>query len=250
MDRDFKGVWIPREVWLDDRLSALDKMILTEIDSLDCGDKRCFASNKYIAEFCQCSERKVQDSIAKLKKLDYIKVIAFDGRTRTLASCIAEIALQTRKKCVAETKNLRHIKIDNKIDNNIIGNFSGNSKEFDNVQIEEFVPGILDKQIIKCGQELDFVEESDYIYLKDIIRRYYSAFKCNFGTAHKNISNRSMKTVIEAIMSFDGIADWRDINIWQALIDVHFETKYKNCDYSICHFASYEVLKNRLYEIS
>lgn len=40
--RDFKGVWIPKEVWLDTRLNALDKVILTEIDSLDNGERGCY----------------------------------------------------------------------------------------------------------------------------------------------------------------------------------------------------------------
>ena len=65
-ERDFKGVWIPKEVWLDTRLSALDKIIFVEIDSLDSEEKGCFASNKYIAEFCQCSETKVSKSISLL----------------------------------------------------------------------------------------------------------------------------------------------------------------------------------------
>ena len=35
MNRDFKGVWIPKEVWLDDKLSWMEKLFLVEIDSLD-----------------------------------------------------------------------------------------------------------------------------------------------------------------------------------------------------------------------
>ena len=65
-ERDFKGVWIPKTVWLDERLNALDKVILTEIDSLDCGERGCYASNQHIADFCQCSESKVSKAISKL----------------------------------------------------------------------------------------------------------------------------------------------------------------------------------------
>ena len=80
MERDFKGVWIPKAIWLDNRLNALDKVILTEIDSLDQGESGCYASNKYIAEFCQCSERKVSDAITKLTKLGYIKLTSFESK--------------------------------------------------------------------------------------------------------------------------------------------------------------------------
>ena len=76
--RDFKGVWIPREVWLDERLNALDKVILTEIDSLDNGARGCYASNRHIADFCQCSETKVSTAISKLIKLDYLYIQHFD----------------------------------------------------------------------------------------------------------------------------------------------------------------------------
>lgn len=85
-ERDFKGVWIPKEVWLDERLSMLDKGILTEIDSLDMGDDGCWASNEHLAKFCQCSEWKVSTSISKLIDLGYITSLSFDGRTRRLKS--------------------------------------------------------------------------------------------------------------------------------------------------------------------
>ena len=80
--RDFKGVWIPKEIWLDKRLNALDKVILTEIDSLDSSERGCFASNKHIANFCQCSETKVSTSISKLIEYGYLYVQKFDGRQR------------------------------------------------------------------------------------------------------------------------------------------------------------------------
>ena len=84
--RDFKGVWISKEVWLDERLNALEKIILVEIDSLDCEESGCYASNEYLATFCQCSLTKVSLGIKKLITLGYIYVVSFDGRTRLLKS--------------------------------------------------------------------------------------------------------------------------------------------------------------------
>lgn len=134
-ERDFKGVWIPKEVWLDERLSSLEKVILTEIDSLDNGERGCFASNKHIADFCQCGERKVTTAISKLLKLGYLNVQNFDGRQRELRSNltkstarlsdvdeadslkvrgrVAESARQTCKKCEADSLKVRHSNIDN-----------------------------------------------------------------------------------------------------------------------------------------
>ena len=58
MSRKFKGIWIPQKIWLDKNLTPLEKIILLEIDSLDDEKVHCFATNKYLADFCQCSEKK------------------------------------------------------------------------------------------------------------------------------------------------------------------------------------------------
>ena len=49
-NRDFKGVWIPKEIWLNTDLSIIEKVLLVEIDSLDNSDRGCFASNEYLAK--------------------------------------------------------------------------------------------------------------------------------------------------------------------------------------------------------
>ena len=118
-ERDFKGIWIPKEIWLDTRLTALEKVILMEIDSLDTNEEGCYASNKYISEFCQCKERKVSLAINKLIELGYLELKNFDGRRRYLQSRLAKSARQTSKKCEADTHKMLHINIDNNIDNNI-----------------------------------------------------------------------------------------------------------------------------------
>ncbi len=82
-ERDFKGVWIPKTVWLDKRLSALDKLILSGIACICAADKYdCFASNKAIADFCGCSESKVTKSISLLASIGYLQIKSFDGRER------------------------------------------------------------------------------------------------------------------------------------------------------------------------
>ena len=32
MERDLKGVWIPKDIWLNKELSILEKLLITEID--------------------------------------------------------------------------------------------------------------------------------------------------------------------------------------------------------------------------
>ncbi len=81
--RDFKGIWTPKEVWLDRRLNYFEKMLLSEIHSLN-GEKGCYASNEYLCQFFNERERKIQDGLAKLKSLGYVFIESFDGRTRIM----------------------------------------------------------------------------------------------------------------------------------------------------------------------
>lgn len=81
--RDFKGVWIPKEIWLNPNLSAIEKCIFTEISSLDT-ETHCYASNEHLAEFCQCSVATVTRAIKHLMDLHLIEQVSFDGRTRVL----------------------------------------------------------------------------------------------------------------------------------------------------------------------
>lgn len=116
--RDFKGVWIPRVVWFDTRLNALDKIILAEIDSLDQGERGCYASNQYLADFAQCSERKVSAAVSKLIEYGYIYAQKFDGRQRELRSRLENYAVETSKKCETETQILRESNTKRNIETN------------------------------------------------------------------------------------------------------------------------------------
>jgi uncharacterized phage protein (TIGR02220 family) len=88
-------------------------MVLMEIDSLD-GDGGCWASNEYLAKFCQCSVSKVSKAIAKLTDLGYVYRESFDGRKRMLRSAISHPVTgslvkndrQSGKKCQADWQNL------------------------------------------------------------------------------------------------------------------------------------------------
>jgi hypothetical protein len=84
--RTFQGIWIPKEIWFDENLNAIDKVVLAEVDSLDNGEQHCTAGNEYFAKFCQCSEKTISRSITKLIDQNYITFLSFDGRIRRLKS--------------------------------------------------------------------------------------------------------------------------------------------------------------------
>jgi len=70
--RDFKGVWIPKEIWLSQDLSLSEKCLFVEIQSLD-NEHGCYASNKHFARFLGISERQVTRLVKKLENKGYIK---------------------------------------------------------------------------------------------------------------------------------------------------------------------------------
>ena len=86
-ERDFKGVWIDKRIWLDTNLTATEKCLLAEIDSLDNKD-HCYAKNEYFAEFLGVSVPTVSRGVQKLLTLKYIEVVVFTGRGRILKSLI------------------------------------------------------------------------------------------------------------------------------------------------------------------
>jgi hypothetical protein len=113
-NRDFKGVWIPKEIWLNENLTMLEKVIFVEIDSLD-NEDHCIASNEYFANFCGCSESKVTKAITKLISLNMIEKVAFDGRHRKLR--VVKNDSQTSKKYDADSQKMTTNNIYNNITN-------------------------------------------------------------------------------------------------------------------------------------
>jgi len=83
--RDFKGVWIPREIWLDEGLSMTEKCLLTEIHSLD-NENGCFASIEYFASFLCVSKVTISRAISKLEISGYITREIDGGRRQILHS--------------------------------------------------------------------------------------------------------------------------------------------------------------------
>lgn len=83
-ERDFKGVWIPKEIYLAPDLSALEKILLAEIDSLDHGDGS-YASNEYYATFLGVGIKYIEKMLTQLRKKSYVIDRKFDGRKRFIS---------------------------------------------------------------------------------------------------------------------------------------------------------------------
>jgi hypothetical protein len=123
-NRDFKGVWIPKEIWLNTDLSIIEKVLLVEIDSLDNSDRGCFASNEYLAKFVQLSEGRVANIISDLKKRKFLIQVFFDGRNRGLRISKSEssfnenVKADLTKTTKQPTRKREHNNTENKTSNN------------------------------------------------------------------------------------------------------------------------------------
>ena len=103
--REFKGIWIPKEIWLDNSLSANEKVLYAEIDSFTSNDKACYISNEYIANLLSISKTNASKTLNSLIKKGYVVVEKFDGRRRYIRANQkgnddkADLSKSTRQGC-------------------------------------------------------------------------------------------------------------------------------------------------------
>lgn len=70
---EFKGIWLPENLLLDENLTLQEKVILADIVSLN---KKgvCFASNEHFARHIHLSTSRVSSVISSLKKKGYVTI--------------------------------------------------------------------------------------------------------------------------------------------------------------------------------
>lgn len=95
MARQFKGVWIPKDLYLEKGLTWCEKLIILEVDSFTANGLTCFVSNEHLAEFTQCSLSTVEKAIARLVKVGHLhrERRKVDGKTSRF------LRVNTRKFC-------------------------------------------------------------------------------------------------------------------------------------------------------
>ncbi len=242
-NRDFKGVWIPKEIWLNDNLTMLEKVILTEIDSLD-NEDHCIAGNEYLAQFCQCSEWKVSTAIKKLQDLGYLELVSFDGRHRRLKSCLWKIQSLTQENPKAVSGKPKAINIDSNLDINLFIN-NGETSSPSEKETEIIEPS--EKHCFSDGEVDEHIDTSNNINndapppppveekpkrksLKDQLTEYVNStqftsetkevlFKWIFNIGlPKNVRVEQLKDMLKKI--------WYECNSNEALVREAIETSY------------------------
>ncbi len=78
--RAFKGVWICAAIFLDEKLTPAEKILLAEIDSLTADDHGCYASNAHFAKRLGVTESRANHIVARLTREGRIVRVYCDGR--------------------------------------------------------------------------------------------------------------------------------------------------------------------------
>lgn len=73
-NRDFRGIWIPAEIWLTKELTVGEKLMYVEIESLSKLQRGCFASNAHFAEMFSISTSRVSEIISSLANKGFVLV--------------------------------------------------------------------------------------------------------------------------------------------------------------------------------
>ncbi len=84
---------------------------------------------------------------------------------------------------------------------------------------------------------LDFTVE-DVLF---IFGYYFQIYEYVFREVHPHIRVEQIERIIKAMPHFA-------LDSYEVLIDRHFNTQYRNCDYNINHFFSGDIRLMRLYE--
>ena len=73
MQRDFKGIWIPKEICCQNDLNITEKIVLSVVSTLSEQDDGCFANNEYFAQLLNLSKGRVSKIINLLVKKGYLE---------------------------------------------------------------------------------------------------------------------------------------------------------------------------------
>jgi len=200
IDRDFKGIWIPKEIWLDENLSFIEKVLLVEINSLD-NEKGCFASNEYFAAFFKVGVTAISRHISKLKKFGYITQQNFDGRTRVLKSqinviCKSDLSQSTKQTCTKVQGSL-----DPNDKHNNIYNKTTNNKDNKNTLVlsdeEDEILSLLLEKIRLFNPNLSFHKSGSLAWSKHYAKPIQMLFRKGGKGESKGYTYDALKRIIE-----------------------------------------------------
>ena len=182
MERNFKGIWIPAEIWLCTDLTMQEKIFLVEIDSLD-NENGCYANNQYFSNFFGISKTRVSLVLQGLINKGYIKTnLIYKKNSKQILNRIINInrppyptkviegiqqKLNTPTQQKLNTPTQQKLKDNNIYNNNIYNNIcpSGNETKYKNEKLN--ISMLMDKCPDNRPPEIEKEIEKDKEIKKD-----------------------------------------------------------------------------------
>jgi DNA-binding transcriptional ArsR family regulator len=87
LPRDFKGIWIPKEIWENEAISPMGKLVFAGIQTLSDLSEEAGVCNDHLRQLLGISSRTLRLHTSLLKKIGLIVEKSFDGRVKKWA-CI------------------------------------------------------------------------------------------------------------------------------------------------------------------
>lgn len=170
--RGFKGIWIPKEIWLNDELTLQEKVFLVEINSLD-NDDGCFASNDYFADFFGLTKNRASEIIQALISKGFIKskILITEGNKRILRidqNKISTLSVKSRRPYPTKVGDPIPLKLEyNNIYNNTV-----NKNIVTTLQQPEAAIVKTDKRNPDIQEVYDFALSKGFAAVKQQYQRY------------------------------------------------------------------------------
>ena len=180
MERDFKGIWIPKEVWINKSLKLIEKLFLVEIDSLD-NEHGCYASNKYFSEFFGITKGRCSQVITKLNEKGLVD-IKFKREGKVIISRIIKVVNKLNRVVNDDVLPIKKNKggyLKNDEDNNTIyNNTSNNNIRFQKPKISEIKDYCLErKNNIEADRFFDYYESKGWMVGKNKMKNWKAAVR-------------------------------------------------------------------------
>jgi len=179
--RAFEGLYIPREIWLSQDLTLMEKLVLVEIKSLDT-HKECFAKNEHFAKFFGVGITRIGIIISSLVKKGYInrQMTYAEGTKhiikRTITICVRPIptkVVHTPTKVVhtsptkvvdpTQQKLRDNTTVNNtKVNNTIIKSVPKENKNSHSLSNDILIVEDIKQKVVKENKPADLLEVEDY----------------------------------------------------------------------------------------
>jgi hypothetical protein len=203
----FTGIFIPRDLWLKEDLSATEKLLAAVVDALDQGEG-CWASNSYLGGVLGLSERQIRDYLSKLEAFG-ILIRKQDGDKRRIHSVYADALRRADLPLAKEDSGAAENRLGGEAESSLGGrrktatNIKGNKKEEIYTQSEDIIP------LSIKGQNLNKEQDAR-------LRTALACFVSHLIGLNRKVTVNSLNAQVEFLKAQSG--DWANLSIVEEIV--------------------------------